>query len=109
MNLKHKVLLGKGIQAVDPKFRSHPCRFLGTPENGTIYKHPPRHDNGLYHLYHLKQHTLDKIRNDKENLGAINSDSEKEVLRINIEEEEEAEDEEEGDTGDEVVEGECKY
>ncbi|KAL2750292.1 hypothetical protein V1477_001496 [Vespula maculifrons] len=61
MNLKHKVLLGKGIQAVDPKFRSHPCRFLGTPENGTIYKHPPRHDNGLYHLYHLKQHTLDKI------------------------------------------------
>nr|KAF7390442.1 hypothetical protein H0235_017604 [Vespula pensylvanica] len=48
-------------------------------------------------------------RNDKENLRAINSDSEKEVLRINIEEEEEDEDEDEGITGDEVVEGECKY
>ncbi|KAL2750277.1 hypothetical protein V1477_001481 [Vespula maculifrons] len=47
-------------------------------------------------------------RNDKENLGAINSDSEKEVLRIDIEEEEEEDEGEEGDTGDEVVEGECK-
>ncbi|KAL2746083.1 hypothetical protein V1477_005740 [Vespula maculifrons] len=44
-------------------------------------------------------------RDDKENLRAINSDSEKEVLRINIEEEEEEnEEEEEGDTRDEVVE-----
>ncbi|KAL2750367.1 hypothetical protein V1477_001352 [Vespula maculifrons] len=46
-----------------------------------------------------------EIRDDKENLRAINSDSEKEVLRINIEEEEEEdEEEEEGDTGDEVEE-----
>ncbi|KAL2746104.1 hypothetical protein V1477_005761 [Vespula maculifrons] len=48
-------------------------------------------------------------RDDKENLRAINSDSEKEVLRINIEEEEEEDEDEEGNTGDEVVEGECKY
>ncbi|KAL2750396.1 LOW QUALITY PROTEIN: myb-like protein X [Vespula maculifrons] len=45
-----------------------------------------------------------EIRDDKENLRAINSDSEKEVLRINIEEEEEEDEDEEGDTGDEVVE-----
>ncbi|KAL2750293.1 hypothetical protein V1477_001497, partial [Vespula maculifrons] len=42
--------------------------------------------------------------NDKEKLGAIKNDSEKEDLRINLEEEEE----EGGDTGYEDGQGECK-
>ncbi|KAL2750263.1 hypothetical protein V1477_001506 [Vespula maculifrons] len=47
---------------------------------------------------------MSEIDNDKEKLGAIKNDSEKEDLRINLEEEEE----EGGDTGYEDGQGECK-
>ncbi|KAL2750340.1 hypothetical protein V1477_001428 [Vespula maculifrons] len=69
-------------------------RFFGGTSNGSYGSWKDSMQSGR----------ANKNQDDKENLRAINSDSEKEVLRINIEEEEEEDEDEEGDTGDEVVE-----
>ncbi|KAF7380358.1 hypothetical protein HZH68_016223 [Vespula germanica] len=42
---------------IDSESCQLPYRFLETQEDGTISKHPSRHDNGLYRLYHFEQHS----------------------------------------------------